>query len=164
MFNNKKEEILQKSALLFRQISNTLDTKTEHIDNIRYYEDFFFGGANLEENNVYIVEIKTQNPNIKADKKEKNSKEDLNTETNLQIGDNYELELTTYEIYDENQNLIAVVDTDGNVSFSDEYLTNLENLPPEYYAMLDLSAAEFSLQEMTEKDIKLSNKYIEKYE
>ena len=52
MFNNKKEEILQKSALLFRQISNTLDTKTEHIDNIRYYEDFFFGGANLEENNV----------------------------------------------------------------------------------------------------------------
>lgn len=163
MFNNKKEEILQKSALLFRQISNTLDTKTEHIDNIRYYEDFFFGGANLEENNVYIVEIKTQNPNIKADKKEKNSKEDLNTETNSQIGDNYELELTTYEIYDENQNLIAVVDTDGNVSFSDEYLTNLENLPPEYYAMLDLSAAEFSLQEMTEKDIKLSNKDIEKY-
>lgn len=164
MFNNKKEEILQKSALLFGQISNTLDTKTEHIDNIRYYEDFFFGGANLEENNVYIVEIKTQNPNIKADKKEKNSKEDLNIETNSQIGDNYELELTTYEIYDENQNLIAVVDTDGNVSFSDEYLTNLENLPPEYYAMLDLSAAEFSLQEMTEKDIKLSNKDIEKYE
>lgn len=164
MFNNKKEEILQKSALLFGQISNTLDTKTEHIDNIRYYEDFFFGGANLEENNVYIVEIKTQNPNIKADKKEKNSKEDLNTETDSQIGDNYELELTTYEIYDENQNLIAVVDTDGNVSFSDEYLTNLENLPPEYYAMLDLSAAEFSLQEMTEKDIKLSNKDIEKYE
>lgn len=30
--------------------------------------------------------------------------------------------------------------------------------------MLDLSAAEFSLQEMTEKDIKLSNKDIEKYE
>lgn len=41
MFNNKKEEILQKSALLFRQISNTLDTKTEHIDNIRYMKISF---------------------------------------------------------------------------------------------------------------------------
>ena len=105
MNDKKKEEILKKSAALSKQISETLDKKTEHISSIKYYKDFFFEGANIEENNVYIVEIKSQNPKFKADKKEK---VDGNSQTaeDMQIGDNEELELTTYEIYDENQNLI----------------------------------------------------------
>lgn len=163
MNDKKKEEILKKSAALSKQISETLDKKTEHISSIKYYKDFFFEGANIEENNVYIVEIKSQNPKFKADKKEK---VDGNSQTaeDMQIGDNEELELTTYEIYDENQNLIATVDTDGNVSFSEEYLSKLEKLPPEYYSMIDLSSTKFSLQEMSENDIELSEKDIEKYE
>ena len=163
MNDKKKEEILKKSAALSKQISETLDKKTEHISSIKYYKDFFFEGANIEENNVYIVEIKSQNPKFKADKKEK---VDGNSQTaeDMQIGDNEELELTTYEIYDENQNLIATVDTDGNVSFSEEYLSKLEKLPPEYYSMIDLSSTKFSLQEISENDIELSEKDIEKYE
>lgn len=159
MDDKKKEEILKKSALLSRQISESLDSKREHISSIRYYEDFFFIGANIEENNAYIVEIKSQNPKLGENKKSKSS-----TKNASQKGDNVELELTTYEIYDKNQNLIATVDADGNVSFSEEYLAKLENLPPEYYSMIDLSATEFNLQEMTEKDIELSAKDIEKYE
>ena len=159
MNDKKREEVLKKSALLSKQISETLDSKTKHISSVRYYEDFFFGGANIEENNVYIVEIKSQNPELG---KNKNVKSDDKNAS--QLGDNVELELTTYEIYDKNQNLIATVDADGNVSFSEEYLAKLENLPPEYYSMIDLSTTEFNLQEMTEKDIELSAKDIEKYE
>lgn len=159
MNDKKREEVLKKSALLSKQISETLDSKTKHISSVRYYEDFFFGGANIEENNVYIVEIKSQNSELG---KNKNVKSDDKNAS--QLGDNVELELTTYEIYDKNQNLIATVDADGNVSFSEEYLAKLENLPPEYYSMIDLSATEFNLQEMTEKDIELSAKDIEKYE
>lgn len=155
MNDKRKEEVLKKSALLSKQISETLDSKTEHISNVRYYEDFFFTGANIEENNVYIVEIKSQNPEIDVNSKGENAS---------QIGDNVELELTTYEIYDENQNLIATVDAEGNISFSEEYLAKLEELPPEYYNMLNLDDNSFSLQEMTEKDIELSAQDIEKYE
>ena len=164
MNDKKKEEILKKSAALSKQISETLDKKTEHISSIKYYKDFFFGGANIEENNVYIVEIKSQNPKIKTDKKEKADEDKAVSTEDMQIGDNEELELTTYEIYDENQNLIATVDTDGNVSFSEEYLSKLEKLPPEYYSMIDLSSTKFSLQEISENDIELSEKDIEKYE
>lgn len=164
MNDKKKEEILKKSATLSKQISETLDKKTEHISSIKYYKDFFFEGANIEENNVYIVEIKSQNPKFKADKKEKADEDKAVSTEDMQIGDNEELELTTYEIYDENQNLIATVDTDGNVSFSEEYLSKLEKLPPEYYSMIDLSSTKFSLQEISENDIELSEKDIEKYE
>ena len=164
MNDKKKEEILKKSAALSKQISETLDKKTEHISSIKYYKDFFFEGANIEENNVYIVEIKSQNPKFKADKKEKADEDKAVSTEDMQIGDNEELELTTYEIYDENQNLIATVDTDGNVSFSEEYLSKLEKLPPEYYSMIDLSSTKFSLQEISENDIELSEKDIEKYE
>ena len=159
MKDKKKEEILKKSFLLSKQISETLDSKTEHISSVRYYEDFFFNGVNLEENDVYIVEIKSQNPEIGENNIEKNANQDAS-----QIGDNVELELTTYEIYDENQNLIATVNSEGTISFTEEYLAKLEKLPPEYYSMIDLSATEFNLQEMTEKDIELSAKDIEKYE
>ena len=41
MKDKKKEEILKKSFLLSKQISETLDSKTEHISSVRYYEDFF---------------------------------------------------------------------------------------------------------------------------
>lgn len=159
MDDKKKEEILKKSSELSKQISETLDSKTEHISSVRYYEDFFFSGANIEENNVYIVEIKSQNPELGENKKEKSDNKNI-----TQLGENGELELTTYEIYDANQNLIATVDTDGDISFSEEYLAKLENLPPEYYNMIDLSATDFTLQEMTEKDMKVSAKDIEKYE
>lgn len=158
MDTKKKEEILKKSASLSSKISETLDKKTEHISSVRYYEDFFFSGANIEENNVYIVEIKSQNLELGKNKRGKNK------EISSQIGEDVELELTTYEIYDENQNLIATVDAEGNVSFSEEYIAKLETLPPEYYDMLDLSATDFSLQEMTEKDMEVSAKDIEKYE
>lgn len=159
MDDKKKEEILKKSSQLSKQISETLDSKTEHISSVRFYEDFFFNGANIEENNVYIVEIKSQNPELRENKNDQNS-----DKKDSQLGDNVELELTTYEIYDENQNLIAIVDTDGNVSFSEEYLAKLENLPPEYYAMINLSAIDFALQEITEKDVELSAKDIKEYE
>lgn len=159
MDDKKKEEILKKSSELSKQISETLDSKTEYISSVRYYEDFFFSGANIEENNVYIVEIKSQNPELGENKKEKSDNKNI-----TQLGENGELELTTYEIYDANQNLIATVDTDGNISFSEEYLAKLENLPPEYYNMIDLSTTDFTLQEMTEKDMEVSAKDIEKYE
>ena len=158
MDNKKKDEILKKAASLSNKISETLDQKTEHISGVRYYEDFFFGGSNIEENNVYIVEIKSQNPELRENKKEKDKK------NASQIGDDVELELTTYEIYDENQNLIATVDAEGNLTFSEEYMEKLENLPPEYYDMINLNSREFSLQEMGEQDLELSAKDIEKYE
>ena len=163
MKDKKKEEILKQSSILSSKISETLDKDMEHISSIRYYKDFFFSGANIEENDVYIVEIKSKNPNSRADKKEKANENTVATE-DVQIDDNTELELITYEIYDKNQNLIATVDSEGNVSFSDEYMDKLEKLPPEYYSMLDLSSTKFSLQEMSENDIELSEKDIEKYE
>lgn len=148
MNDKKREEIIKKSAELSRQISETLDKEREHISSVRYYDDFGFAG-------MYIVEIKSQNPELEANNKTKNGS---------QIADDAELELTTYEIYDENGNLIATVDANGQMSFSEEYLEKLQNLPPEYYNMMDLSSNNFELQEITDKDLEVSDKDIEKYE
>ena len=80
MKDKKKEEVLKKSFLLSKQISETLDSKKEHISSVRYYEDFFFAGVNLEENDVYIVEIKSQNPEIGENNIEKNANKDASEE------------------------------------------------------------------------------------
>ena len=54
-----------------------------------------------------------------------------------------------YEIYDKDNNLVATVDIEGNVSFAPEYFEGMDDA---YLEALDLENAEFELPEELEKD------------
>lgn len=122
-------------------LQEELAENRQEISNIGYYKDFQFKGSSLGVNDVYIVKIKDDSV------PEQDMKPREDDETYI------------YRIYDEDNNLIATVDEEGNVLFAPEYL---ENIDERYIETLDLEDAEFELpEELGKDDIVLNSEELE---
>ena len=143
--NSKNREDKISNMLKLREISqDELAEKHQGICNIGYYKEFQFKGTSLGINDVYIVKIKDDS----VPKKDINPRE--KDETYI------------YKIYDEDNNLVAIVDEEGNVLFAPEYLKNIDE---RYLETLDLEYAEFELpEELGKDDIVLNSEELEKEE
>ena len=140
--NSKNRYDRINNMLKLRKIlQEELAENRQEISNIGYYKDFQFKGTSLGVNDVYIVKIKDDS----VPEKDIEPREDDET--------------YIYRIYDEDNNLIATVDEEGNVLFSPEYL---ENIDERYLETLDLEDAEFELpEELGKDDIVLNSEELE---
>lgn len=136
----KKEQVLETMSGIYNQVGSSLDAKSQKQGSIAYYQDFNFKGSKLGIENVYIVEIVNEKQRQTADSQaEKEGKE--------------------YQIYDENQELIATVSADGKVQFATKYMQELETSFPEYYKTLELESIEFTLPEkQRDEDLEMSRR------
>ncbi len=143
MKEEEKNKIINHMNQIGKLVDSGLDADSQKRENTMYFKDFEFGNSGLAIKNVYIVEIKQKiqektadNPEKNADKKEKK--------------DN----LTTYEIFDDNDKLIAMVSSEGKVQFVPEYLEQLKENYGEYFKQLELDDIDFELpKELKENDI-----------
>ena len=143
MKEEEKNKIINHMNQIGKLVDSGLDADSQKRENTMYFRDFEFGNSGLAIKNVYIVEIKQKiqektadNPEKNADKKEKK--------------DN----LTTYEIFDDNDKLIAMVSSEGKVQFVPEYLEQLKENYGEYFKQLELDDIDFELpKELKENDI-----------
>lgn len=141
MENQKREYRINNMLNLKEILQEELAENRQEISNIGYYKDFQFKGTSLGVNDVYIVKIKDDSV------PEQDMKPREDDETYI------------YRIYDEDNNLIATVDKEGNVLFSPEYL---ENIDERYLETLDLEDAEFELpEELGKDDIVLNSEELE---
>ena len=140
--NSKNRDDRINNMLNLKEIlQEELAENRQEISNIGYYKDFQFKGTSLGINDVYIVKIKDDS----VPEKDIEPREDDET--------------YIYRIYDEDNNLIATVDKEGNVLFSPEYL---ENIDERYLETLDLEDAEFELpEELGKDDIVLNSEELE---
>lgn len=98
--------------------------KNEQIGKIVYYEDFELineakGKLGLIENEVFIV---TRN-----------------------IFDENDSKISVYEIYDENQNLLAITDKDGKITYTESYKEKLKNNFGKFYNEAGIDERDFYL-------------------
>lgn len=146
MDNQKREEIYSCILELSKRVDERLDARTQSRGNITYYQDFTFGKSGLAEKNVYIVEITNQNEREAVD--------------NLEGTEQY----ATYEIYDKNNQLIATVDQEGKIHFSEEYLEQIRNINEEYFDTLELDDIEFEMpEELKENDLTVTKEELSDY-
>lgn len=154
MKQEKREEVLKSAAEMVAKLKDTLDYRTQKIDNISYFEEFEFEGSGLGEKQIYIVKIQNR---------EVEKQDDIDNEKVHDKAEKPQLkEYSTYEIYDKDQNLIATVGENGKVQFEPEYLQALREINPEFYETLQLNDLDFKLPEklkendmiMTEEDLK----------
>lgn len=130
MKDNKREEIINNMLQLRENLSEELSSKNQEIANIGYYKDFRFKGTQFGVNDAFIVKIK----------------DDCVPEKEVKPREKEEY---IYEIYDKDNNLVATVDKEGNVSFEPEYF---EGMDEAYLEDLELEDAEFELPKELEKD------------
>lgn len=136
-----RDDRINNMLKLRKILQEELAENRQEISNIGYYKDFQFKGTSLGVNDVYIVKIKDDSV------PEQDMKPREDDETYI------------YRIYDEDNNLIATVDKEGNVLFSPEYL---ENIDERYLETLDLEDAEFELpEELGKDDIVLNSEELE---
>ncbi len=141
MDTKNREDRINNMLKLREILQEKLAENMQEISNIGYYKDFQFKGTSLGVNNVYIVKIKDDS----VPEKDMEPREDDET--------------YIYRIYDEDNNLIATVDEEGNVLFAPEYL---ENIDERYIETLDLEDAEFELpEELGKDDIVLNSEELE---
>ena len=141
MDTKNREDRINNMLKLREILQEKLAENMQEISNIGYYKDFQFKGTSLGVNDVYIVKIKDDS----VPEKDIEPREDDET--------------YIYRIYDEDNNLIATVDKEGNVLFSPEYL---ENIDERYLETLDLEDAEFELpEELGKDDIVLNSEELE---
>lgn len=152
MNNQEKEQILDRMYELSEKVDSTIDTKSQSRESITYYSDFQFGRSGLAERNVYIVEIANQKQRNDGDKSQEREEDD-------------ELEQSsTYEIYDEDNNLIATVDQKGKIHFSEEYLEGIKSINEEYFDTLQLDDIDFELPEkLRDNDLNVSKEELSDY-
>lgn len=144
----KKEEKIKQNII---QIGNNLEIELskeeKQIDNIIYYNDLEFGESGLGAQNIYVVQI-SETEEIQND--------------NVQNEGNYIK--TTMLIYNEEQELIATVDNEGIIHFTEQYLEELKNFGGAYFETLELENIEFQLPEdLKEKDIVMTKEEIKEY-
>lgn len=152
MESQEKEQILDRMYELGKSIDTRLDTKTQSREDTTYYRDFTFGKSGLAEKNVYIVEIANQKQKDVGDKKQERTK------------GNEEDSYSTYEIYDEDSNLIATVDQEGKIHFSPEYLEKLKDIDEAYFNTLQLEDIDFEKpEELRENDLHVSKEELSDY-
>lgn len=145
MDEKTQKEIDEKMLELFEKVNQSLDSETQKISGIKYFEEISYGGSNLISNKNYIVVIE-------------NKAKEMGIE-----GEELE-EFITYLIYDSDLNLNATVDRDNQLTFTEEYLDRLREANPQYYEMLELDDATFELPEVKEHDRELSGKQLEEKE
>lgn len=154
MKEEEKNKIINHMNQIGKLVDSGLDADSQKRENTMYFRDFEFGNSGLAIKNVYIVEIKQKiqektadNPEKNADKKEKK--------------DN----LTTYEIFDDNDKLIAMVSSEGKVQFVPEYLEQLKENYGEYFKQLELDDIDFELpKELKENDIVMTKAKLDERE
>ena len=145
-----KNEIMDNMLRISTSIKERLSEDKKYIDSISYYKDFQFEGANLGIEGVFIVKIKddTDPENEVSSRKEDNLKEGI-----------------TYEMYDEDNNLVCSVDEKGEIAFDSKYIEDLQRRGEGYFKQLNLDAAEFELPNEREKDsITMNKEELEKLE
>ena len=145
MDEKTKNEIDEKMLELFERVSQSLDSETQKVAEIKYFKEMQYGESNLISNRNYIVVIENQAKQMGIDG------EELET-------------FMTYLIYDSDLNLNATVDKDNQLTFTEEYLERLRESNPQYYEMLELDDATFELPEVKEHDRELSRKQLEEKE
>lgn len=145
MDEKTKNEIDEKMLELFGRVSQSLDSETQKVAEIKYFKEMQYGESNLISNRNYIVVIENQAKQMGIDG------EELET-------------FMTYLIYDSDLNLNATVDKDNQLTFTEEYLERLRETNPQYYEMLELDDATFELPEVKEHDRELSRKQLEEKE
>ena len=137
--NDKVENILDISE----KISERIKERGQQIDSISYYKDFEFKGSGFGINNAYVVKFKDD-------------------EQGKQRADDSEKERIAYEIYDEDNNLVASVNEAGDVEFEPEYIESLKEVNEKYFDTLTLEDTEFELpEELGKDDIVLTGEEIE---
>lgn len=145
MDEKTKNEIDEKMLELFERVSQSLDSETQKVAEIKYFKEMQYGESNLISNRNYIVVIENQAKQMGIDG------EELET-------------FMTYLIYDSDLNLNATVDKDNQLTFTEEYLERLRETNPQYYEMLELDDATFEFPEVKEHDRELSRKQLEEKE
>ena len=154
MKEEEKNKIIDHMNQIGKLVDSGLDADSQKRENTMYFKNFEFGNSGLAIKNVYIVEIKQKiqektadNPEKNADKKEK------------------EDNLTTYEIFDDNDKLIAMVSSEGKVQFVPEYLEQLKENYGEYFKQLELDDIDFELpKELKENDIVMTKAELDERE
>lgn len=123
---NNKEIIEARDSLREKLEEDIKDNKkkNEQIGKIVYYEDFELineakGKLGLIENEVFIV-------------------------TRNIFGEN-DSKISVYEIYDENQNLLAITDKDGKITYTERYKEKLKNNFGKFYGEAGIDERDFYL-------------------
>lgn len=123
---NNKEIIEARDSLREKLEEDIKDKKkkNEQIGKIVYYEDFELineakGKLGLIENEVFIV-------------------------TRNIFGEN-DSKISVYEIYDENQNLLAITDKDGKITYTESYKEKLKNNFGKFYNEAGIDERDFYL-------------------
>ena len=104
MDDKKRKQVTNNMLELSSTLQEELTKNNEEIVNIQYYHDFQFAGTNLGINDVYIVKIKDDS----VPEKERKPREQEET--------------FRYQIYDEDNQLIATVDKQGKITFEPKFL------------------------------------------
>ena len=150
MSSKNKKEVIENMISISAKIKERLAQERKKIEDISYYKDIKFKGTNFGIEGAYVVKIKDDNV---PEKEVKYRKED-----NLK-------QAFIYEIYDENNNLIASVNEHGEVIFDQIYMESLKEKNGPYFNQLDLEDAEFELLEEEQKDaITIKKDELEKIE
>lgn len=152
MKEEERNEIIDHMNQIGKLVDSGLDTDSQKRENTMYFKDFEFGNSGLAIKNVYIVEIKQKIQEKTADNPEKNAEEKEDS-------------LTTYEIFDDNDKLIAIVSSEGKVQFVPEYLEQLKENYGEYFKQLELDDIDFELpKELKENDIVMTKAELDEHE
>ena len=150
----QRQKIIKNADHIMGRTLDELDSKTQKLDNIQYYDKFEFIGSGLEERGIYITKINEKESTIT---RQNGAKEIENQEQEKSQ------EYSIYKIYDKDQNLIAMVDKEGNLTFTPEYVENLKEKMPKLYRMLQLNGLKMQLpKELGENDLVLTKEDIEK--
>lgn len=140
MDKKRKEEILNKMIEISKIADSRIDSETQSRGEITYYRDFEFGKSGLAQNDVYVVEISNKKG------REEGEKGEISRKKSDEISD------SIYEIYDEESRLIAIIDEQGKIHFSEEYLEEKRGISEEYFRTLNLQDISTKLPEKTRED------------
>ena len=139
MKDKKRQQIIDNMLKIKNVIGERLKESEQEIDNIGYYHEFKFNNTTLGIEDSYIIKIK--------DKGEETKKQERDDQR----------ERIVYEIYDEDSNLIALVDETGKVQFEPSYIESLKEIDEKYFETLKLENAEFELpKELSKDDLELN--------
>ena len=134
MENKKRKEVISNMIKISEGLKEELSENKQEIVHIEYYKDFRIKGTNLGIEGAYIVKIK-DDPVPKKETKPRN-KDDKE-------------EVFLYQIYDKDNNLVAIVNQEGKITFNLEYFGTINKA---YLDNLNLEKAEFELPKELGKD------------
>lgn len=151
MDDKKREEILENMIKIGDNVDSHLDQKSASRENIIYCHDFQFKDAGIGQEGVYIVEISNQKEKETGDKAKQTEKIDSKDEPYV-----------TYEIYSKEGELIATVNKEGKVKFTEKYLEDLKNIDKKYFDTLNLDDIDFEMpEELRDNDLVMTKEELE---